>query len=490
MSISGNPYREILNFKYFYEISKIPRMSFHEEKIADYLEQFAQEHGYWYHRDDIGNVIIKKPGTAGKEDAEPIILQAHTDMVCEKEPGSKHNFLTDPIEVYIEDGWMKARGTTLGADDGAGVANILGILSEPNLTHPPLECIFTVQEENGMGGAKNLDYSLLKAKRMIGLDGIKEGTTIFSASSVYGGKIKKDIDDVEKADSNANWFKLTVEGLTSGHGALNIGNEQANSIKVAARILYHLNKNYGIRLCAIQGGGSVHVIPAACTAIFEVGKAIPADRILKLIHELAEQIKLEYKQTDPHMEIYGELAANDNGRYDGTRMVKACSDESLNLLYLLPVGAAKRNATYLDRVEGSWNLSIIDMKANQLVLDLICRANHPVTTDEFKAIVSLYAELFGATYEETFSYLGYHVPEDSPLIRIWESVYQKHTGQSLEKTYMHSALDAGTIYNGLNKIDLIVVMPTVLDVHTPQERMNVDSFTRTYQYLKDILELA
>lgn len=480
----AHQYNGQLNFMFFDAIRKIPRMSFHEEKIADFIEQFAIDHGFWYHRDKIGNIIIKKPGTKGKEDSDPIILQAHTDMVCEKEPGCNHDFYNDPIDTYIEDGWIKARGTTLGADDGAGVANILGILSEKDLSHPPLECVFTVQEENGMGGAKNLDYSMLRSKRMIGLDGIKEGTTIFSASSVYGGKIKKDFL-VDTKGANANVFELCVKGLTSGHGALQIGNEQANAIKVTARILYNLNKALGIKLCDIQGGGSVHVIPRECTSIFVADESIHAEQIIHCIGELAEQIKLEYLQTDPGMQISCSVVP-----YNGLSIDKKSSDELLRLLYLLPVGTAKRNSELLDRVEGSWNISIVQIKENQLVIDDICRANYPCTTDELKSIVCAYAEAFDAKYEETFSYPGYRVPEDSPLTQIYEEVYRKHTGKSLEKSYIHSALDAGAIYEGLNKIDLIVVMPTVLDVHTPDERMNLDSFSRTYEYLKDILALA
>lgn len=484
MQEMAQKYNGQLNFMYFDAIRKIPRMSFHEEKVADYIEHFAIDNGLWYHRDKIGNIIIKKPGTKDKDGSDPIILQAHTDMVCEKEQGCEHDFYKDPIDVYIEDGWMKARETTLGADDGAGVANILGILSEENLSHPPLECVFTVQEENGMGGAKKLDYSMLKSKRMIGLDGIREGSTIFSASAVYGGKVKKNIViDANAADSNV--FQLCVRGLTSGHGGLQIGNEQANAIKVTARILYKLNEILEIKLCDIQGGGLVHVIPRDCTSIFEVDRSIDTEKIVNGIHELAEQIELEYLQTDPGMEISCRLIP-----YNGLHVDKKCSDELLQLLYLLPVGAAKRNSKFLDRVEGSWNLSIICLKDGRLVIDVICRANYPLTTAELRSIVCVYAQAFDAVYEETFSYPGYHVPEDSPLTRIYEKVYRKHTGKSLEKAYIHSALDAGTIYEGLNGIDLIVVMPTVLDVHTPKERMNVDSFARTYEYLKDILALA
>ena len=202
---------ELRNLHYFREISAIPRKSFHEEKIADYLEAFARTHGLWHTRDQLHNVVFKKPGSAGREQEAPLMLQAHTDMVCAKEPWSRHDFLRDPIEIREKDGWMMANGTTLGADDGAGVANILGLLDEPALSHPPLECVFTVQEEDGMGGAKGLDMSALRSRRMIGLDGIQEGTTIYSASAVRGCKFQaKFCQDAAPAE---NTYRLTVSGI-------------------------------------------------------------------------------------------------------------------------------------------------------------------------------------------------------------------------------------------------------------------------------------
>jgi dipeptidase D len=484
--ISETELGQLPNFKYFEEISKIPRMSFHEEKIADYLESYANRQGFWHHRDAIGNVIIKKPGTFGNEKGDPLILQAHTDMVCVKEPGSDHNFITDPIEVYLEDGWVRARGTTLGADDGAGVANILGLLSEPDLPHPPLECVFTVQEENGMGGARNLDFSLLKAKRMIGLDGIEEGTTIFSASAVYGMRVKKKITLSQDDFSEPFQYRLRVCGLTSGHGGLNIGSGRANAIKVAARILDYLNREIGIRLQWLEGGSLVHVIPGECEAIFSLEQAETAEKLNLLFHSLSQQIELEYRVADPGMTIRWEKMDKKVPR----PLEKKCSNEIIELLNLLPTGPQKKQAEHPERVEASWNLSVLKMEEQTLSVGIICRSNYPSETGDLKNIIIQLAERFEGTWEETFQYAGHHVPEDSPLTQIWEEVYKSHTGKILERTYLHSALDAGTIAEGLGGLDLIVVMPTVLDVHTPRERMEAASFARTYQYLKDILARA
>ena len=469
------------NFHYFYEISAIPRGSFHEEKIADYVEAFAQAHGLWHTRDALHNLIVKKPGSAGREGEPPLMLQAHMDMVCAREPGSTHNFLTDPIAVREEDGWLHADGTTLGADDGAGVANILALLEEPELSHPPLECVFTVQEEDGMGGAKGLDLSGLKSRRMIGLDGIQEGTTIYSASAVRGCRLEAQLE--QDCSPTAGIWRLTVSGLTSGHGALLIGAQRANAIQAAARLLRRLAQTRDIRLGEMEGGGLIHVIPASCTAVFAAEAALP--ELEAELADLIRQIRLEYAETDPGMQVQLE-----KGSFHGTWIAASDSRRLLELLYLLPVGACKRTASRLEQVEGSFNLSILRLQAGVLEADLVCRSNFPVSIDELHQVVLAYARLFGVDCRTTMDYAGYHVPQDSPLIRLWADVYRKHTGQELGLTYMHSALDAGTICEKLGIQDMIVVMPTTLDVHTPRERMNAESFRRTYEYLKEILTRA
>lgn len=461
------------NLRYFYEISQIPRPSFHEERVVDYLEQFAQEHGLWSVRDTMHNLIIKKPGSRGREQEAPLILQAHTDMVCAKEPWSTHDFTRDPIDIREKDGWLTANGTTLGADDGAGVANILALLAEPELSHPPLECIFTVQEEDGMGGAKGIDLSCLSGKRMIGLDGIQEGTTIYSASAVWACKLKTDFSP---ETSGNPCYRLQVSGLTSGHGALMIGAERANAIKVSARLLRLLPE---VQLSSMAGGGLVHVIPGSCSAVFTSSASL--GELNALLTPAIDQIRREYAATDPTLSVTLEPA--------GANTVLSISDTTrvLNLLYLLPVGAHKRTADKLDQVEGSFNLSILNLTPDHMEAHYVCRSNYPVSIQELRSIAGEYASLFGMDVEPTMEYAGHHVPTDSPLIQLWSRVYEEDAGTPLGLTFIHSALDAGTIFEKLGLTDLIVIMPTTLDVHTTRERVNLDSFYRTYQYLKEIL---
>ena len=470
------------NFHYFYEISRIPRGSFHEERIADYLEGFARDRGLWYVRDGMHNLIMKKPGSPGREQEPPLMLQAHTDMVCARETWSDHNFTRDPIDIREEDGWMRANGTTLGADDGAGVANILGLLDEPDLSHPPLECVFTVQEEDGMGGAKGLDTSALDSRRMIGLDGIQEGTTIYSASAVrgcrYRGTFPRDDTPAPRV------YRLRVAGLTSGHGALMIGSGRANAIQAAARLLRTLSQTEPVRLGSLSGGELIHVIPRECEAVFAAAGDL--ETLRAALEAPIRQLRLEYAGTDPEMEITLEPAEAGEAHW----LTPEDSGRVLTFLYLLPVGAFRRTPEKLEQVEGSFNLSILRLEAGRLTCDLVCRSNYPASMEELWQRAVAYGETFGFAQEVSMDYAGYHVPQDSPLIRLWAEVYRAGTGRELGLTYMHSALDAGTLCEKLGIQDMIVVMPTVLDVHTPRERMDMDSFRRTYGYLKEILRRA
>ena len=474
-------YTEDKNLRFFREISRIPRKSFHEKAVVDYIQRFAEERGLTFRRDALHNIILWAPATPGREGEAPLMLQAHTDMVCAKEPWSTHDFLKDPIELVEEDGWLRANGTTLGADDGAGVANILAILDEPELSHPPLECVFTVQEEDGMGGAKGLDVSPLKSRRMLGLDGIQEGTTIYSASAVRGCHFSASFP---QADSPAgHGYRLTVTGLTSGHGALMIGAERANAIKVTARLLRRLAKNGGFRLHRVEGGGLIHVIPRDCVTVFAAEKSLPELEIL--LSPAIRQLRLEYAETDPDMDIRLEETG-----LPASAMTAADSGRLAAFLDLLPVGAWRRDPEILERVRGSFNLSILRLADGELNCDLVCRSNYPVSIDTLEDLASGYAEALGITCRRTLDYAGYHVPKDSPLIRLWADVWREKTGGELGLTFMHSALDAGTLCEALGIQDMIVMMPTTLEVHTPRERMDLASYHRTYECLKEIVSRA
>lgn len=464
------------NFDYFYAISRIPRGSFREKAVVDYIEDFAKAHGLSYRRDDLDNIIIRKPASAGREGEPPVILQAHTDMVCNKVEGCPHDFLTEGIDIREEDGWLTADGTTLGADDGAGVANILAILDDETASHPPLECILTVQEEDGMGGAKAIDLSDIKGRRMIGLDGMDEGATIFSASSVKGIRYHFD-HETAPAAAGETAYELRVSGLTSGHGALCIGMERANAVKISAEILREIGRTRTVRLASMEGGGLIHVIPGSCRTVFlSNGAPDGAEPFIRYL-------KTKYEKSDSAMRI--SLCPADMPK---DAAVEEASRRMIRLLYLLPAGAERRDPDDLSRVSGSFNLSILTMGDGKFSADLVCRANYPEEASELYDEAAEFGDLCGLPYETTLNYARFYVPVDAPLVKTYADVYREMSGRELEMTYIHSGIDAGEICQKLGMDDAIVLMPTTVDVHTPDERMNIASFARTYEYLKEILK--
>ncbi len=465
------------SMRWFAAISRIPRGSFCEEKIVDYIEAFAKARGLWYKRDAIHNILIRKPASPGREAEPPLVLQAHTDMVWNKEPWSDHDFTKDPIEFVEKDGWLCANGTTLGADDGAGVANILAILDEPDLSHPMLECIFTVQEENGMGGAAAVDLSDFKGKRMIGLDGILEGSTIYSATDVWTGRLHKTFTPKPAAGTT---YRLTVSGLTSGHGALMIGSGRANAIKLTARLL---TKIPDVRLVSIDGGGLVHVIPGSCEAAFTTDLSF--DELTAAIDPEVIQLGDEYRETDPNLSVQFQSV---NDRPAKEALSAADSERLITMLELIPVGAQRRTAAKLEQVEGSYNLSIIHLNGGAFECWYVARTNWPASNDHMRDDAIRFAKLFDVDVETKMAYPGHHVPTDSPLTNVWNSVYKEDTGKDIILSFLHSGLDSGYIFRKLKLEDLIVLMPTTPDVHTPKERVSIDSYVRTYEYLKKIVE--
>ncbi|NLK96414.1 MAG: aminoacyl-histidine dipeptidase [Clostridiales bacterium] len=473
------------NFKYFEEISQIPRASFHEEKIADYLVAFAKEHNLWYNRDEINNVIIKKPASPDKVNSEPIILQAHTDMVCVKDVGSNHDFSKDPLELFIENGLLGAKNTTLGADDGAGVANILAILSDDSIQHPPLECVFTVQEEDGVGGAKGLNYSLLTAKRMIGLDGTGEGETIFCASGVIGLKFKKIIKWEENNVDNI-FYKINISGLRSGHGAVNIGDERANAIKLMARILYHIKEEFNIKLVDINGGSLANVIARDSEAIIAVNKE-DASSIKEIIEEIYNEIKVEYIETDENIKI--EIS---DVNVDSINKVitEECTDEIISLCYVMPHGLFSRNPEKPEEYRVSCNFSILNIINNEITFTNVCRTCQPGNVKELAERVKAIAKPYDTSYDVFYDYAGHLVDKNTPLTKLYEKVYKEKTGKELARIHIHCGLDIGTIYNGMKGLDIIVLMPAVYNVHTINERLDLASFKRSLEYIKGILALA
>ncbi|MBE6037024.1 MAG: aminoacyl-histidine dipeptidase [Clostridiales bacterium] len=497
--------------KFFEEICAIPHESFHEKAISEYLVNFARERGLRYYTDAVWNVVIWKPASPGCEDLPPVMLQAHTDMVCEKEPGSDFDFDTDPIRVYEEAGWLKARGTSLGADDGYGVAYMLAILDDPDAVHPPLECFFSVQEEVGIGGPRHMDYSQFSARRIINLDGVEEGSTNLLQTTVIGGEWELPLE-YETAPKGI-YYLLRTENFSAGHASVDIGLGRGNAIKWAVRAVKTLQKKIAetegcapaeaLRIADLSGGTLRNNIPRSAAILFTT-EADPA-LVRDVIFETERQALAEQAAYDPDLAFFLEAKAAPDAV-----LTAESSRRALDFLFLLPSGPESMLPCERRVPKASRNLGNVRCEMDLcggcaaagraegvLRAGYLFRGAYKAQVESLFEEGKLLAEPFGAVYDEEYRYSGYNLNEDWPLVKLWKDVYKEATGKDLYMKYTHGGNDVGTIMEGLRKaagpdfcgtIEAIGVSPDILHVHTPQEAMDLASFERTYGYLTTILK--
>jgi dipeptidase D len=475
---NGKPYN-----KFFEDISAIPRNSFDEKAVSDYFVAFAEERGLWHARDSYWNVVIKKSASPGYENHPPVMIQAHTDMICVKTPESKHDFTKDPLELYVENGWLRARGTSLGSDDGYGVAYILAILDNKTLKHPPIEAMLSTQEENGLGGATNMDYSQFAAKRAICLDIPKEGATYLSTAGAIGGDF---IKRVAWENGNKSAIEVSVTGGTGGHAALNAKNDQASAIKCVVRMLAAIQAVASIRLAHIEGGTVRNNISTRSMARFTYEEK-DYDAIAAAFETVKQGVLFEYSFTDPELTC-GLKKAGTLDRF----LTETDSKAVIDFLYALPNGTYYRSMKYHGDVFASRNTGTIEFKDDTLVAGNMLRGTIASQIDDMRKQMETTAAAFGAYWHEEYRYPGYISPEGTPLVEAWKAVCKEAFGRELEMFNMHAGTEGGTIYDkmgGRGKADIIALGPVSLDVHSPQEAMNLKSFDKGYQCLLKILEL-
>ena len=469
----GKPHR-----RFFEEICTFPHESFKEKPLSDYIVAFAKERGLWVYQDEIWNVIVKKPASPGYEDHPPVMIQGHIDMVCEKTADSVHNFDTDPLELYVENGWLKAKDTTLGADCGHGIAYMLAVLDDKTLAHPPLECYFSVQEEAGIGGPRHVDYSLFTAKRLISTDCMWEGATVISTTYVVGGDFYKRISFEE---NSLPTYAIKVEGLWGGHAAVNAGRDQANAIKVAARVLAAIDQELRIHLVHIKGGTIRNNIPIECTALFACEEG-NLDRIQEITATIMEAERLEHAISDPELVISAAEMEPAVARMDSIS-----SQTVIDLLRVIPTSTHMRSLEVENLVLTSRNMGYVRIEGDQLMFGYLFRSALKTQIQDLMDQTRILAGQFGATFVEHHQYAGYTSPKDNYMNRVWAEVYREATGKELIYQSIHAGTDVGTIVEGMGGMDVTVIGPHTLKFHKPGEALELASFDRTYEYLKMIL---
>ena len=459
-------------FEFFEEISKIPHTSTNTEKIADYLVNFAKERSLWYHRDNTNNVIIRKPATPGYEDRAAIIFQAHTDMVEDKLPTLDIDMKKEGVKIYRDGDFLKAEGTTLGGDDGIGVAYALAILDSSDIEHPEFEAVFTSDEEIGLIGAAALDTSLLHGKRMINLDSDDE--KYFTVGCAGG--IGIEITLPEKTDGTAeNLYKITVTGLLGGHSGVEIHKARANAIKIIGEFIENA-KN--ARLAYITGGNADNAIPRYAEA------ALALSNEEFIMGEFKDAIIKKYVGIEPGIEISIEKIS------DSLPAFNCNSTKSIaEFIERMPTGVYKMSEDIKGLVETSSNLGIIETDGGRVTLTVSVRS---AKNDKKKELCERVCELAASYKASTHlhgEYPAWEFRNDSELCEIMKSLYLQMYKKEPTVIIIHAGLECGIFSEKIKDFDCVSIGPDGYAIHTTDERLSISSTVRVYEYLKNLLKL-
>ena len=465
-------------FKYFEEISKIPRGFFNEEKISNYLVEFAKEYHLEYFQDDMKNVIIYKDGTLGYENHPPVMLQGHIDMVCEKDYDYNHDFENDPLKLYVEDGYLHAKGTTLGADDGYAISYMLAILENKDIAHPPLDCVFTVQEEVGMLGVRNLKADKIRAKRMISMDTGNEAVTCVSSSGGRRVTVTKELGLI-----NNDWdtYKLKIEGLLGGHSGKYISKERGNANKIAFRMLQHLSKKANIRLVNVVGGLKANVIARECVVEFAVDTSLSV--VQQIFENTMAQIKTELEFSDPNL----TYSLNKLSKKVPVSFDEKTSQEAVDLIYLLPDGFKAKSMVIDDLTTISLNLGQVELTDNSIKCHYLIRSPLTSAREELTNEIKLLSSLLNARVQIESDYPGWNYEANSFMRDILKEVIKEQLGIDMITQASHGGLEIGILKGLIPELDIITIGPECSGAHTPEEKMNLNSFLKMYEVLKLIL---
>lgn len=478
----------------FYEITRIPRPSKHEEKIIAYLLEFGKKHGIETHRDKAGNVLMRKPATKGYENRKSILLQSHMDMVCEKNSDVEHDFMKDPINAYIDGDWVRARGTTLGGDDGIGMAAQLAVLIDPTVEHGPIECLFTVDEETGLTGAFELEAGFFNSKIVLNLDSEDEGELFIGCA---GG-----VDTIalfpyatEPAPQGVKAFSIEVSGLKGGHSGDDIHKGLGNAVKLLSRILFHLREVEGFAIGTLEAGNLRNAIAREGKAVI----AVPASRekqIATRFEEMAKALRFEYRTTEPDLRIACESAATPQ-----TVIRHEDSEQLLRLLMALPHGAQEMSREMEGLVETSTNLASIKPdkplakadargRTEQFLITTSQRSSVDSAKDCIAASVESVFELAGCEWRHTDGYPGWAPNPQSEILEIAETAYKKLFGNEPIVRAIHAGLECGLFLQKYPGLDMLSFGPTIRGAHSPDERLDIPSTKKFWDLLLEILRKA
>jgi dipeptidase D len=469
-------------WKYFEEILQIPRPSKKEEKIIAYLESFAKKQKLDFKKDKAGNVLISKPATKDCEKLQTVVLQSHIDMVCEKNSDSKHNFDKDPIIPVIDGDWVKAKETTLGADNGIGVATQLALLASNDIKHGPIECLFTTDEETGLTGAFALKPGFFTGKILINLDSEDEGEIFIGCA---GGKdtVITFKYEPKKAPGKQVALKLSVTGLTGGHSGDDINKGYANAVKLLTRALFELDNEYGIKIADIKGGNLRNAIPREAYAVFYVTHE-KVKKIKTDIKNFHNTVKDEYRHTEPNMKI----TISETEKMS-TILDKKTQPRLIQSLYACPHGVIAMSLDMPGLVETSTNLASVKMLGkNKIEVTTSQRSSVESAKTDILNMVETTFLLAGAQVKHSDGYPGWKPNTDSEILKVASKTYKDLFHKEAKVKAIHAGLECGLFLEKYPELDMISIGPTMKGVHSPAEKLNIKTVDLFWKFLLEILK--
>ena len=464
-------------FAYFEKICSIPHGTYHCQEICDYLVSFAEEHGLRYIRDEANNLIIFKPASAGYEEHEPVILQGHMDMVCQKNEGVCIDMRTQSIDVTHDGEYVYAKGTTLGADDGDSIAMILSILEDETAAHPPLEIVITADEEVGLTGANAIDLRMLNGRRMLNLD--THNDKVMNAGCAGGACVKLEMPVQREAFSGAR-LRITIEGLRGGHSGSMIGDNRANANKKLAELLLQIHSLTPIRIESMSGGAAGNVIPSVAQAVIACDTSV-AQQVNDLCNNFAKQLRSDYDE--PNAVVMTALLP------DAENAVLSLESTVgvLTAIHDLPNGVQQWSPDFEGLPLLSLNLGVVELGDR---LSLLCNLRSGVNEirQGLQDALKIFAEKYGCSYSEFGIYSAWEYRKDSPLRETLLRLYQAHYGGMPTVRVIHAGLECGVLSEKIPNLDCVSMGPTACDIHTTRERMDIASVQKFYLFLREVLE--
>jgi dipeptidase D len=465
----------------FADLNAVPRPSKKEERVIEFIKKFGNDLNLETLVDNVGNVVIRKPATSGMEDRRPIVLQSHLDMVHQKNNDTDFDFETSGINMYVDGDWVRAKGTTLGADNGLGVASMMAILESKEIAHPALEALFTIDEETGMTGAKGLDKDLLQGDILLNLDTEEDDEIGIGCAGGVDISALRDYEE-EHTPDNSVGYTIKVKGLKGGHSGMDIIKGLANANKIMARVLYDANRDFGLRVSSIQGGGLRNAIPRESEALIVIDKSNTETFLTEIIQQVRD-IKTEFAALEPSMDI--EISETE---LPNKVMKVEDQQEVVRAIVAAHNGVYRMSPDIEDLVEASNNIASVKVGDGKVKINCLTRSSVESSKDDLANSLEATFELAKFKVKLSGEYPGWAPNPNSDILHIVDELYQNLHQEKADVAACHAGLECGIIGNLYPEMDMISFGPTIRGAHSPDERASVSSSQKYWKFLLEVLK--